>query len=260
MAAPSNELRCDRRKHGAFTVWHRPEVEVDEVLTAIQNPGDLLKESPKAVTWRTGPWVIKRSGAGSRIALKQIAAGKQRKQAFDAAIFLENNRIPAARPVAYVERSTAGMTYQSWTVTKYLDGCVNVEAFVDEMIENKAKNADIQQYLGGIASAVNVLTNAGVYHQDLAGKNILTRDGKTFFFIDLDAVTIGQGYTADNRIKNHVQLYDSFCDRINDNYLEPFIAAMGATTENIAMYMGAVKKAQKLRRARTEAIWQKEGR
>jgi hypothetical protein len=256
----ADQLRCERRKQGAFTVWHRPEAELSDILTAVQNPGELLKESPKAVTWRTGPWVIKQSARGVRIALKQIAAGKQRKQAFDAAVFLENHRIPAARPVAYVERSAAGVTHRSWTITKYLDGCVDVEAFLDRMIANKAKNADIQQYLAGIASAVNVLVKAGVHHQDLAGKNILTRNGQIFFFIDLDAVTIGQGYTAEDRVKNHVQLYDSFCDRINDTYLEPFIAAMGTTTENIAMYMGAVKKAQKIRRARTEAIWKKEGR
>jgi hypothetical protein len=35
---------------------------------------------------------------------------------------------------------------------------------------------------------------------------------------------------------------------------------MHPPTENIAMYMGAVKKAQKSRRDRTEAVWRKEGK
>jgi len=260
METPLNDVELQRSKHRGFSVWSRPSIEVDDVLTAIQEPGDILKESPKAITWRTGPWVIKESGGGPRIAMKQILAGKQRRLAFDAALFFEKQNIPAARAVAYVEQSVAGLTYQSWTVTKYLDGGVDVEAFLDQMIQNKAKNADIKRYLAGIASAVNALVNTGAQHRDLAGKNILTNDGETFHFIDLDAVVIGRGYSDEDRIKNHVQLYDSFCDQINDTYLEPFIAAMGTTTENIAMYMGAIKKAQQRRRARTEAIWGREGK
>ncbi len=245
---------------GPYKVWLRPGIAIDPVLASVRTPGNVLKESPKATTWQSGQWIVKQSSARPRMALKQMSAGKNRKLAFEAALFLERHDIPAPTAIAYVERRIAGLVYRSWLVTEYLEGCVDVEAYVDEMIANKANSTDIKSYLAGIANAVNALIKAGAHHHDLAGKNILTRDGKTFYFIDLDAVTIGRGYTHPDRIKNHVQLYDSFCDRINDTYLEPFIAAMGSTTENIAMYMGAIKKAQKLRRGRTEAIWRKEGR
>lgn len=249
-----------RKTSGPYTIWLREGVNVDPVVASIQTPGNILKESPKATTWQSGQWVVKQSSARPRMALKQIVAGKARQSAFDAALFLEKHNIAAPHAIAYVERRIFGLAFQSWVITEFLDGCVDVEAYLDRMIEDKARNDDIKQYLAGIANAVNALVKARAQHRDLAGKNILTRDGETFYFIDLDAVSIGRGYPHEDRLKNHVQLYDSFCDRINDTYLEPFIAKMGTTTENIAMYMGAVKKAQKVRRARTEAIWRKNGR
>ena len=93
------------------------------------------------------------------------------------------------------------------------------------------------------------LLAGGPYENFMA--HILTRDGQTFFFVDLDSVALGRCFTdRPPRLRNHVQLYDSFRDRLDDRFLEPFLARMLPSTLTLADWMKRVRRLQSKRRAR----------
>ena len=110
-----------------------------------------------------------------------------------------------------------------------------------------------------LALAVKELETVQAYHADLSGKNIYTADGKNFYFIDLEAVQFNVEYDAKKRMKNHVQLYDSFCDALSDLLLVPFLGALMHESLDLRVWMPEVRKAQKERRAQVEASWAKHG-
>ena len=61
-------------------------------------------------------------------------------------------------------------------------------------------------------------------------------------------------------MKNHVQLYDSFCDLWGDHLLELFIGHMLPSGTDLGPWMVKVRQSQAERRARIEAIWRGQGR
>jgi hypothetical protein len=57
-----------------------------------------------------------------------------------------------------------------------------------------------------------------------------------------------------------VQLYDSFCDILGDDLLEPFLAQMLPEDLDYAAWSKDVRRGQAARRQRQIAIWRKQGR
>jgi hypothetical protein len=143
---------------------------------------------------------------------------------------------------------------------EYLDHTSNVERFTAEMIQEGASESDISAFLQKLAEAVNALREAGVYHQDLSGKNVLTRKGELFFFIDLESIVPAERYTRKMHYKNHVQLYDSFCDLLGDDLLESFLAQMLPEGQDYATWSKIVRRGQAARRAKQIATWRKQGK
>ena len=88
------------------------------------------------------------------------------------------------------------------------------------------------------------------FHADLSGKNIFTKDGSKFYFIDLDGVVLSAHYTEELLLKNHIQLYDSFCDFCDHNTLARFHARMLPETEHLETWMRRVVEGQRARRRR----------
>ncbi len=108
---------------------------------------------------------------------------------------------------------------------------------------------------------MNRLTAIGAIHTDLAGKNVLTRDGESFYFIDLDGIVLGEAFDEMRQLQLHVQLYDSFIDRCDDALLVPFLKAMlPQDYPQFETWIARVKAAQAVRRARTVAAWKREGK
>jgi len=246
---------------GGYRVRRRADVPLETILEAIRKPGEILKTSHKAETLRVGEWIVKRSRyEGVLGVLKHTFQRGRYRQGWEAALHLEQRGVSVARAHAFVERTRFGFVLGNVLCTDYLDGCVDVEAFADGMIREGVDTDTIQGYLERIAEAVNLLCASGAYHNDLAGKNILTPDGERFYFIDLDGIALNRPYTDDLRLKNHVQLYDSFIDRWDDELLVPFIRQMLPEPGDVVAWMDQVRSAQALRRARTEAIWLRQGR
>lgn len=256
---PDNDVQTDFAN--GIRIQRRSDVPLDAVLDHLHKPGEILKASRKAETLHVGEWIVKRSrGEGGLGVLKHTLQRGRYRQGWIAALHLEARGVPVARPLAFVERVRLGVILGNVLCTEYLDGCVDVEAFADGMIREGVEDVVVQGYLERIAESVNLLCNSGAYHNDLAGKNILTPDGERFYFIDLDGIVLNRPYTEDLRLKNHVQLYDSFIDKWDETLLVPFIRHMLPEPANIDAWMQHVRTGQTTRRARTEAIWRKQGK
>lgn len=245
---------------GAVRVWRRKDFPLDSVLDALRLPGELLKASHKSETRRVGSWVVKRSRhRGLGALLRHTLLRTRSRQVWVAARHLESRGVSVPRPHAYVEYGRFGLCWGQAFICDYLDGYVDVEAFADSMISRGAGEGEAAAYLERLAEAVNCLNASGCLHKDLAGKNILTRDGQQFTFIDLDAV-VTCPFTESSRLRAHIQLYDSFNDRWSDALLKPFLARLLPEPKAIDSWFGRIKAGQEARRARTEAIWRKQGK
>jgi hypothetical protein len=226
---------------------------VDRVLEALRTAGSPLKASRKSLTKRVGGWVVKESRRTLLETVKHALRPGRYRAAWRAAVYLNARGVPVPAPKAYVERKWGGLVLSNAVICEYLDGWVNVEDHSRRMRNNKAPDSSVAEFLAGLADAVNRLSETGAVHTDLAGKNIFTRDGTQFTFIDLDGVVLGRAYTAADRLLNHVQHYDSFCDLWTDSLLAPFINRMLPDNRDKDAWFNNARAAQALRRARAEA-------
>ncbi len=224
------------------------------VLPALRDSGRPLKESGKARVRRSGDWLVKESaGAAQARTLKHTFQRGRYRRAWQASLELRRRGVCVPEHIAYAEWGLAGVVTRNALITAYLARHRDVEATARSLIANGARQETFATFLRSLARAVNTLTEAGAYHADLSGKNIYTSDAESFCFIDLDAVQLDVPYDRDKRLKNHVQLYDSFCDMLSDRLLVPFIEAMLPDDIDIRVWMPTVRKAQEERRHKHEA-------
>lgn len=238
-------------RRGLSRCYCQRDVRVEAVWDALTRPGEVLKESKKGRVRRVGDWVIKESR--DRAGILKYALRKSRyRRAWAAAHYLRRHGVLVPEPVAFVEHGLPGLPVSNTMVSVYLEGCRNVEKFLLAIVQRGAGKDTVELFLARLAGAVNQLCASGAYHADLSGKNIFTLDGTRFYFIDLDAVEIECGYTDDLRLKNHIQLYDSFCDVLNDALLTPFIQRMIHPGIDPRQWLPKVREGQLQRRARLE--------
>lgn len=222
---------------------------LDAVLRA---PGEILKSSRKSRVRRVDEYLIKESRGGWGLGLLKHTFQRRRyRRGWVAAHFLQERGIGAPRPLAYVEHGFAGIIAGNTMVMEYLEGYSNVEVFLQTLIRRNAGRDTLIAFLHALADAVNALVETGAYHEDLSGKNIVTRDGVHFVFIDLDAVETARAYDDEQRLMNHIQIYDSFCDQLSDTLLVPFLEQMLPPQVDPRVWMPKVRKGQRVRRART---------
>jgi tRNA A-37 threonylcarbamoyl transferase component Bud32 len=248
-----NEPDIVKDRDGALRVWRRADLPLSGIQKIIRDNGELLKASDKCATRRVGSFVVKESkGNFLRETVRHTLRRNRYRQGWRAALHLAKHQIPAPRPVAHVEWGMSGIVIRHATICEYLRDCVDVEHFVDALIAKQHPQTALEGYFASLAAAVNRLNETGAVHTDLAGKNILTRDGETFYFIDLDGILLGGNHNSvQRRFTAHVQLYDSFNDRCSDEILAPFLRAMLPERESFELWFVRVKDAQKIRRART---------
>ena len=236
-------------RKGLLRAQIAPDIAEEDVWAALEGEGPILKESRKAVVRQVGGWVVKQSRGAFLPGLIRHSFRRDRyRRGWNAAWHLRKRGVLAPAPVAYIERGVAGVITANIFVSEYLDGYRNVEQCVRSLVHGGAGPDVISVLLDRLADAVNGLVAAGAYHDDLSGKNILTRNGASFHFIDLDAVELGVEYTDARRLRNHVQLYDSFCDELSDVFLAPFIARMLESRHDLRVWLPSVRQGQAERR------------
>jgi hypothetical protein len=239
-------------RKGMDRVWHRPDIDAQDVLDALVESGQELKRSRKSVTRRVGPVVVK-SSKGGMLGLVRMSTSRARyRQAWLAAQHLEAHGVGIPRTIAYIEHGALGLLSSNHLVSEFLEGYRNSEQHLLRLIQTGAGKLSVSHYLASLADAVNHLIESGACHHDLSGKNIFTMAGEEFLFIDLDDVTIGEPYTDELRLKNLVQLYDSFCDVLSDAVMVPFITRMLPRDVDPRVWMPKVRKGQQQRRRQHE--------
>ena len=228
---------------------------------ALGNVSDVLKVSAKSTTFRSGDWVVKTSPAQFSFESLRLLAGVNRyRRTWDALHRLRAQGVSLPAPVAYIAERRWGRTRRAAVVAEYLAGWVNVEEHARALVRERADDGAIAAYLAGIATALRGLEQAGAYHADLSGKNIMTAKGARFAFIDLDGVRFPRTISHSDRLKNHIQLYDSFCDYWSDRLLRPFIEALWPQDVTPPEdWFERVRMGQATRRARQRARWRKQG-
>jgi serine/threonine-protein kinase RIO1 len=242
------------------TVYLRSDVTFAQLETLLSHPGEVLKSSPKAEVRRVGHWVVKetRSSAGTNT-LRHTLLRDRYRQPWIAAHHLRANHVRVPEPLAFVEKARLGLVSGTVFVLQYLAGQINSEEFLLSLLKQGAGADAIGGFLDRLADAINSIEAAGAHHADLSGKNIFTREGDRFFIIDLDAVSLDTPIDEEMRLKNHVQLYDSFCDALNDSLMVPFIGKMLPAELDLRVWMPRVRKAQHERRVALETKWEKQG-
>ena len=239
----------------AGRAWARQDVSAEQLTAILDHDAEVLKDSAKSRVRRIGHWVLKETRGGFR-----RRAARRQHDAWTASHFLRAHGVRVPEPLALIERRRLGVLTGSTHIFQYLSGCHNVEHYLNDVIHAGAQGDALAAFLERLAAAVNAISEAGAYHTDLSGKNIFTRDGVRFYFIDLDAVELGREYSDERLLKNHVQLYDSFCDALSDTLLVPFIQAMTPPQLDLRVWMPKVRSAQEKRRAKVEAHWARYGR
>lgn len=260
-----NETKKSKRlvveRSGGRMITHVAEVSSSEVLNALRQQGVALKISKNYVVRRVGEWVVKesrfRGGAGP---LRHTIQRARYRRGWVTSNWLEDHGVPVPKPIAFVERSLFGIIMGNALVAEYLDGCVNVEVWAARLVEGKVSQERIVAFLAGLAGVLNRLAESGAYHSDLSGKNIFTCDGSGFRFIDLDGVVLDVPYTSERRLRNHVQLCDSFCDLLDEGLLRAFFGLMLPDGTDADDWFARVREGQKERRNRQEEIWRRQGR
>lgn len=236
-------------------------VDEADARAALNEVSDVLKVSAKSTTYRSGNWVVKSSQADFSLETLRLLSGQNRyRRGWNALHRLHAQGVHVPAPVAYVEEQRWGRTRRAALMTAYLAGWANVEEHARVLVRERADDGAIAAYLSDIAAAVRGLEQAGAYHADLSGKNILTEDGERFAFIDLDGIAFPRRISNVDRLKTHIQLYDSFCDYWSDRLLRPFVDALwpqDATPPED--WFARVRVGQATRRARQQARWRKQG-
>jgi len=249
MKPPTGSWICER--HGQWRIWRREHVDAAAVVAALSAPGNAVKTSPKFAARRVADWFVKASRGHPAVQVVRYTLLRERyRRAWRAAATLSAKGVHVPEAIAYAESGKLGFLTGNILISEFLDGFVTVEQFAKRLAAEEASPEELRMFFADLAEAVNGLTSAGAFHADLSGKNILTRDGASFYFVDLDDVTLGTPYTASLRKRNHVQLYDSFCDDFDDRYLAPFLSLMLPEEFRVREWVPAVKEAQTLRRKR----------
>lgn len=242
-------------ERGPLTIRLDPDTDLNSILRVLDAPGAMLKRSHKSTTRRIHNRVIKEVRAHDVWEwLRQTRHRGRLIESFDIARYLIHRNVLVPTPRAVADWRYMGMVYRAAVVWDYLDGYENVEVFGRRLPRDEAP-----AFLTGLANAINQLTAAGAYHTDLSGKNIFTLDGRRFVFIDIDAVQLHLSYSDARRLRNHIQLYDSFCDWWGPEILNPFLAQLeGGKVDDL--WLAQVHAGQRERRARIEEVWRREGK
>lgn len=238
-----------KAKVNGLNAWIKSDITVESVAKALTGQGQLLKESPKSLTARVGDWVVKRARIQAGLGpIKRSILRNRYRRPWNAATYLLDHNVLIPTPIAWLETTFCWLILDQILVCQFLDGFQNVEVYAKELVKEKATSSDLGAFFTNLATAVNNLNATGAYHADLSGKNIFTKDGKSFYFIDFDDISLGAEHSIKKQLKNHVQLYDSFCDFVPSTNLDDFILKMTASGCETARWLEKVRQKQQIRR------------
>ncbi len=239
------------KKHelSGLTIYCSEKLSCEKVLGILHEDGTILKTSPKYETKQIGQWVLKSSNQHAFHGLIRHCFAEQRPQTlFKIVDRLQKNGITSPQLVAIVIWRYFRLGWRRTVITEYLSDVRTVEQYLREILREKPE--DVGPFFHELQSIIQRLFSSGLYHEDLSGKNILTANGKDFYLVDLEAVRLHYIPTKGKLVRNLVQLYDSFCDMVDDEHLLPFICGLLPPGLPKERYFALIKEKQKKRRSK----------
>lgn len=210
---------------GFATVYLSAEVPAQELLHAIAEEGFLIKDGDKRrVRLVQKKWIVKSTQFNGGLSALKISVNRNRyRNGWLASLELARLGILVPKTVAYIEHRLFGVIWNSTLVYDFQDGQFSAIEYLRDLIA--ANNSDaIEVFSVHLAQALDALAAAKVCHHDLKLANILTSDGREFYFIDLDEAHTNQPFHAEHRLRNHIQIAGGMSTVWNEAGINAFLA------------------------------------
>lgn len=222
MSLTQSNLRIER--HGPHVLHLTPETDSKEILEALSQEGRILKKSPKRLVRHAGPYVLKsRRDTWFLGILRHTFLRSTYRRGWDVALRLHEAGAGVPAPRALVEKRWNGLITGYVLVSDYVPDLVSFWEFWSALGADQASEQEIRASLEALRDALQEVLDAGVYLKDLSRSNILTKDGRDFYFVDLDDAELDIAYTRKRRMRNHFHLYQQFRRLWPRTMIAPFI-------------------------------------
>lgn len=193
---------------GAKTIYLCEGISVEEVVSALNTPGEILKNGDKRIVRRVGGWVIKESRFHKGIGpLKMTTNPKRYRNGWLASLEMMEMGLPIPKSIAYVEQRVAGIIWKNFFIYEYIEDALPLINYTLKLNEAERENT-YKAFFSGLARTLNQLADARVLHRDLKPLNILTANGEDFYLIDLDEAFCNTDSLPEHRLRNQIQLLD----------------------------------------------------
>ncbi len=201
-----------------------------EVLRLLKEPDKILKEEKvelvkdgrtstvacldvKAGNQTKRIYIKRYNNRGSIDLLKNIFRASRAKKSWKGARILTLHGFLVPETIAFLDSRRFRLLKKSFVFSEAIPAAVNVKLFFKKKFASaplKQKHSFIRQF----AYLIKRLHTKGIYHADLAGKNILVKranaKGFVFYLIDLDRVLKREKIKRRRKFKNLSQLNRTF--------------------------------------------------
>lgn len=239
------------KSNSQYRIWSNEEkFDPDTFLSEISNRGRILKKTSKTSSFQWHSYFIKKTDYPILEGIfRHLFLPNRCRNAWNISNYLTHYHVPTPKPIAYLEILKFSLPYQHFFLSEYLSDSYNVEIFVKNEIYSK-KGITLENFFNTIKKFLILLWGKGIYHKDLSGKNLLTVNGETIYLIDLDSTYLINHFTIKYKIRNLVQIYDSFCDFVDEEILKDLIFTVlsDLSLDELTIIYNKIKVLQKQRR------------
>lgn len=233
-------------------MWSNVEnFDVDNLLSQIFTYGKLIKETPKVSSFQWNSYFVKKTHYPFIEGIfRHLFLPNRCRNSWNISNYLIHHGIYTPFPIAYIEILKLSLPYQHFFISEYLFENYNIEIFVRDNIYTE-KGITLQDFFDTIKELIILLWEKGIYHKDLSGKNLLTVNGDKIYLIDLDSTRLMNPIEIEYKIRNLTQIYDSFCDFVDERILKDLIFSLlydFQKNESEELYL-LIQQLQKKRRA-----------
>ncbi len=234
-----------------YRIWSNEEnFDPDIFLSEIFITGKILKKTLKTSSFQWRSYFVKKTNYPIFEGIfRHLFLSNRCRNAWNISNYLIHSHIPTPKPIAYLEMLNFSLPYQHFFLSEYLYDSYNVEIFIKDNIYSK-KGITLDTFFNTMKKFLVFLWEKGIYHKDLSGKNLLTVDGKNIYLIDLDSTYLINRFTIKYKIRNLIQIYDSFCDFVDEEILKDLIFTVlsDSSSNELTTIYNKIKQLQKQRR------------
>ncbi len=214
-------------KKYSYKMWSNVEnLDVDDLLSQLSTYGKLIKKTAKTSSFQWNSYFVKKTHYPFFEGIfRHLFLSNRCKNSWNISNYLIYHGIYTPLPIAYIEILKFSLPYQHLFVSEYLFENYNVEIFIRDNVYIE-KGITLHEFFNTIKKLIIHLWEKGIYHKDLSGKNLLTVNGDKIYLIDLDSTRLINPIDIKYKIRNLTQIYDSFCDFVDEEKLKDFIFSL----------------------------------